>query len=82
MPTVHIPTLLRARTGGQESFVLEGETVGAVVDALEARYPGLKALLLRPQVAVCVDDEVCPAGALEPVRPEAEIHFIAAITGG
>jgi molybdopterin synthase sulfur carrier subunit len=82
MPTVYIPTLLRAHTGGQGSLQLEGNTVGAVVEQLEARYPGIKALLLRPQVAVCVNDEVCPAGALEPVTPEAEIHFIAAITGG
>jgi molybdopterin synthase sulfur carrier subunit len=82
MPTVHIPTLLRAQTGGQASFVLEGTTVGAVLDELEARYPGVKALLLRPQVAVCVNDEVCPAGAIERVAPDAEIHFIAAITGG
>ncbi len=82
MATVHIPTVLRVHAGGHASFTLEGKTVGELLDHLEQLHPGLKALLLRPNLAVCVDDEVSPLGALEPVQAASEVHFIAAITGG
>ncbi len=41
--TVRIPTPLRTLTGGADEVHAEGvATVGALIDALEARHPGLK----------------------------------------
>lgn len=40
--TVRIPTPLRTLTGGADEVQAEGATVGALIDALEARFPGLK----------------------------------------
>ncbi|MCA9605881.1 MAG: MoaD/ThiS family protein [Myxococcales bacterium] len=40
--TVRIPTPLRTLTGGADEVQAEGATVGALIDALEASYPGLK----------------------------------------
>lgn len=82
MATVHIPTLLRTRAGGSASFSLAGNTVGELLDALDALHPGLRAELLRPNVAIVVDDEVTPLGVLERVGPEAEVFFVAAVSGG
>lgn len=42
MAIVRIPTPLRKLTQGQEEVKAEGATVGAVVAALEAQFPGLK----------------------------------------
>ena len=40
--TVRIPTPLRTLTGGADEVSVEGATVGAVIDALESSYPGMK----------------------------------------
>lgn len=44
--TVRIPTPLRTLTGGADEVTAEGATVGAVIDDLERRHPGLKERLL------------------------------------
>ncbi len=46
MATVRIPTPLRTLTGGADEISAEGATVRAVLDALEAKHPGLKDRLL------------------------------------
>ena len=43
MATVRIPTPLRKLTDGQEEVAAFGATVGAVLDDLEAKHPGIKA---------------------------------------
>src|SRR5918998_2588417 len=45
--TVSIPTPLRPFTGGDDSIVLAGETVGQVLDGLIAKYGGLKRHLMQ-----------------------------------
>jgi MoaD family protein len=44
--TVRIPTPLRSLTGGADEVSADGATVGAVVDDLERKYPGIKDRLL------------------------------------
>ncbi len=44
--TVQIPTPLRKVTGGQSKVVIEAETVAAMIDALETKFPGLKERML------------------------------------
>jgi molybdopterin converting factor small subunit len=82
MAVVHIPTLLRRHTGGVGRFELQGTTVGELLDQLEQLHPGIKALLLRSNLAVSVDDEISPLGGMESVHPDSEVHFVAAISGG
>ena len=82
MATVFIPTVVRPRLGGLAQLEACGSTVGELLIDLEARYPGLSQFLLRPNLAISVDDEVTPLGVLEPVRADSEVHFIAAISGG
>jgi hypothetical protein len=84
MPTVFIPSALRAFANGQESIEVAGATVREVVNNLD---PVLRAQLLdgaklKPNLAVAVDGAVAPMGLLERVEPESEIHFVAAISGG
>ncbi len=41
--TLRIPPALRSLTAGESELVLEAETVRALIDAAEAKHPGLKA---------------------------------------
>jgi sulfur-carrier protein len=87
MPTVFIPSLLRKYTGGQESIVVPGRTVGEVVKNLERQFPGFRDQIvenddLKSSVAVSVDGDLAVGGLLEQVRDSSEIHFVPAIGGG
>ncbi|MDP7090400.1 MAG: MoaD/ThiS family protein, partial [Dehalococcoidia bacterium] len=44
--TVKIPTPLRKLTNGETSVDTDGSTIGAIVDALELVYPGMKERLV------------------------------------
>ncbi len=87
MANVHIPTQMRQLCGGQELVKIPGKTVRELIEELEHRFPGVKNYLLdgndlRPSIAVWVDGELAPAGLLETVGPESEVHFMPAIGGG
>lgn len=87
MAIVWIPPPLRHLTAGQATVTAEGETVGQVLAAVDARYPGLKDSLcqgdeLRSGLIVGVDTEVATLGLLHPVRPDSEVHFLPALGGG
>lgn len=87
MPFVFIPALLRELTGGQQRVEVEGETVRAVIDALDARYPGVRARLIEddrllPSLAVVVDGEVRSRRLRQRLNRESEVHFLPAISGG
>ncbi len=61
--SVRLPTVLRPQANGQSEVTVTGDTVGAVVSALVADYPGLQSNLLdesgkmRKFVNVYVNDE-------------------------
>ncbi|MGO8900225.1 MAG: MoaD/ThiS family protein [Isosphaeraceae bacterium] len=87
MPVVFIPTPLRGLTGGVTEISLEGSTVGALVDALDSRFPGLKERLCRgdslsPGLQISIDHVMTRRGLLARVRPESEVHFLPVIGGG
>jgi molybdopterin synthase sulfur carrier subunit len=87
MPTVFVPALMRTLSDGQERVEVEGETVRQVVNALELRFPGMKARLcesdeLKPGIAVAVDGHLGTHGLRQKVQPESEVHFLPAIGGG
>ncbi len=42
---VRIPSILRRQTRGEEMVLLEGETIGEVLEGLENRFEGLRGKL-------------------------------------
>ncbi len=87
MAVVWIPPLMRSLTDGKSQVEVEGNTVREIVEALEARYPGVAARIveddrIRPGLSVAVDGTVGNKGLREPVGPHSEVHFVPAMTGG
>lgn len=85
--TVVIPSLLRGLTGGKERVNVRGRNVREVIDELERQFPGIRKRLMRgddlsPSTAVAIDGEIATEGLFEPVKPESEIYFVPAISGG
>jgi molybdopterin converting factor small subunit len=89
--TVRIPTILRTLTGGDaEVGVDSATTLGDVIEALEAKHPGLRTRVLdddgklRRFVNVYVnDDDVRFAEGLQTPTPDgASVSIIPAVAGG
>ncbi|MBL8777205.1 MAG: MoaD/ThiS family protein [Acidimicrobiales bacterium] len=88
--TVRVPTTLRTLTGGESEVSVEGETVGAVLTALDVAHPGFKDKIfdeegkLRRFVNVFVaDDDVRFMDGLDTVVPDGEtLSIIPAVAGG
>jgi sulfur-carrier protein len=88
--TVRIPTILRKHVGGEPIVQGRGDTVGDLLDDLEARYPGLKRGVvddgggLHRFVNVYVNDEdVRYLGALEAKVGEGDtVSILPAVAGG
>ena len=63
MPTVRIPPVLRARTGGEAEVSAAGDTIGDVLEALAAEHPDTREQLfagdgeLNRYVNVYLNDE-------------------------
>jgi len=58
-----------------------------VIEALERKYPGIRARLcdgdaIRPGLSVVIDAQVSRAGLSETISENSEVHFIPAIAGG
>lgn len=87
MPRVFLPPPLRRLAGGRAAVDLEGESVAELIEALEARFPGIRARLcdgdrLRPGLNVAVNSEFSDLGLLQRVDPNCEVHFLPAVGGG
>ena len=87
MPILFIPSLLRDLTDGQEKVIVPGTTVEQALDALDARYPGVKERLvenhrLRPGISVFIDGEQTRLRLRHPLTETSEVHFLPAIGGG
>ncbi len=87
MAIVWIPPLMRDLTDGRERVTVPGEKVRELVDALDARYLGLKARLtedgeLRRGLVVTIDGVASRQGLRQRVSPDSEVHFLPAIGGG
>jgi molybdopterin converting factor small subunit len=88
--TVRVPTTLRTLTGGESEVSVEGDTVGAVLTALDAAHPGFKDKIfddegnLRRFVNVFVaDDDVRFMDGLDTAVPAGEtLSIIPAVAGG
>lgn len=89
MATVRIPTPLRTLTAGADEVAAEGATVRALVDDLEAKYPGIKDRLLdekgvRRFVNLYLGDEDIRflEGLDTPVKAGDQLTVVPAIAGG
>lgn len=90
MPLVRFTPNLRVVHPGLEDFEAEGDTVRAVLDAVDERYPGLLAYVLdehgalRQHVNVFVDrDFVRDRERLsDSVPPQATVSILQALSGG
>ncbi|MGZ5348555.1 MAG: MoaD/ThiS family protein, partial [Solirubrobacterales bacterium] len=49
MPTIKVPPVLRAQTGGEAEVSVEGATVGEALNALADRHPGTREQLFSPE---------------------------------
>jgi molybdopterin converting factor small subunit len=85
--TVLLPrSLLALFPGVERRHDVRGDSVGAVIEALDATVPGLRDRLvesgprLRPHINVFVDGS--PASLASPVGAAAVIHVIPAVSGG
>jgi sulfur-carrier protein len=87
---VHLPTVLRSHAGGAKTVSVDGGTVGAVLVALVAEYPGLSGQVLNDDgtlhrfVNVYLnDDDVRYLSALDTsVGAADEISILPAVAGG
>jgi sulfur-carrier protein len=88
--SVRIPTILRTYTGGESEVSAEGDTLGAVLDDLDANYSGIKGRVLdeggelRRFVNVYVgNDDVRFLDNLATPTPDGtQISVIPAVAGG
>jgi sulfur-carrier protein len=87
---VRIPSVLRRQTNGDDLVLLEGTTIGEVLEGLEGRYEGLKGKLRGPQgeirrfVNIYVNDNDVRLlnGTTTPVSDGDEVTIIPAVAGG
>jgi molybdopterin converting factor small subunit len=90
MAVIFLPTPLRKFIGGQPSTEAVGATLRQLIDDLEAHYPGLKNLLIDPELdsrvirsmSAIIDGEMADMGLRTTVGENSEVHFIPAIAGG
>lgn len=87
MATVLLPrSLLALFPGTERRHEVPGSTVAELLDALDARVPGMRDRLvesrdrLRPHINVFVAGQ--PAGLSTPVAPGDTVHVIPAVSGG
>ncbi|GFG75149.1 MoaD/ThiS family protein [Mycobacterium botniense] len=87
--TVSIPTILRPHTRGQKRVEANGNTLGAVIDDLEANYAGISERLLENGklhrfVNIYVNDEdVRFSGGLDTAISDGDsVTILPAVAGG
>jgi sulfur-carrier protein len=87
--TVRIPTQLRSLTGNADEVSATGATVGAIIDDLETRHPGIKDRLVdekgvRRFVNIYLGDEDIRFldGLKTEVKSNDQLSLVPAIAGG
>ena len=88
--TIRVPTTLRTLTAGESEVSVEGDTVRAVLEALEAAHPGFRERIidddgkLRRFVNVFVDDDdIRFLDGLDTTVPDGQtVAIVPAVAGG
>jgi hypothetical protein len=68
-------------TGGASEFDIPASTVRDVIDALDAKFPGLGEFIDR-RMAFAIDGEIHQDAWFSAVGPDSEIYLIPKIGGG
>jgi len=87
---VNLPTVLRPHAGGERTVAVEGATVGEVLTALVARYPGMSGQVIDDSGALhkfvnvyLNDDDVrYLSGVDTAVGASDELSILPAVAGG
>jgi molybdopterin converting factor small subunit len=86
MPRVILTGSIRQRAGGLSVVRVGGATVKATIAALEAAHPALRGWVVDEQGSLRRHVKVFLRGAAVAldagVRPDDELHVVAAISGG
>ena len=89
MPTVLVPTAYRGPTRGEAEIDVEGATVRACVEAVEAQYPGFLEQVLDENgvahrfVKLFINGDQIENDAVDtPVAADDRVEVLAAIAGG
>ena len=89
MPQVEVPSRYRVPTKGESSIDVKGRTVRECIDAVEARYPGFRELIVDGKgevqrfVRLFVNGEQLARDGLETaVSEDARIAILVAPAGG
>ncbi len=88
--SVRIPTPLRRVTNGADKVDVEGDTLAAIIDALDGKFPGIRGRLcdedgaLRNFVNVYVNGEDVRFldGLATPTKSGDEVSIVPAVAGG
>jgi len=87
---VNLPTVLRPHAGGERTVAVDGATVGEVLTALVARYPGMTGQVIDDSgslhkfvnVYLNDDDVRYLSGVDTPVAGADELSILPAVAGG
>ncbi len=87
MARVFVPYALRKYADGADRVDMPADTLGELIDNLEAAYPGMKHHLivdgtLKPGLAAVIGHTATRRGLLQKLEGDVEVHFITAISGG
>ncbi len=91
MPRVDVPPRYRGPTNGKSVFEVEGETVRACIDAVEAQFPGFGELIfeadgkIRRYVRIFLNGDAIALAqdAVDaPIAPTDRIQILASAAGG
>ena len=78
---VHLWSSLRRLTGGAEVVTVEAETIGTMLDALLAAYPGLEPVF-DAGISVAVNGEIYNGARHHPIGASDEIYLMQRLKGG
>ena len=85
MAQVEIPTRFLHFTGGQNRIIIDGHNVRRILQELDLKFPGIVEEL-KSTSTIAIDGEIVGNQLedvlLEKIRPETEVYFVPAISGG
>ena len=81
MPRAHLMTPLRRFADGESVIEVEGATVGEMIVELDRLFPGLGEMLAMGSSAA-VDGLIHAEPEFLAVEPDADVYFVAPLTGG
>ncbi len=87
MTRVYIPPPLRSYTGARAHVEVDGATLGGILEALDALYPGLRFRIvdehgrIRPHIRFIAHEEFVTTLGYR-LLPDDEVQIVCALSGG